>query len=274
MIRVSNISLQNGWLCPDSLAAMPGFLETYQVDLSDHVYYGFKSWNDFFARKLRTDVDVRPVAFPSDPLVICSPCEAYPYFIERNPKLRDEFWIKAQPYSLQHLLDDDALTDKYVGGTVYQAFLSSANYHRWHAPVDGTITKAYIKEGAYFAEALSMGYDPTANTLSQRYLSHVDTRAIIHIDTGHPALRTVIFIAVGMAEISSCPIEVNHGEKVKKGDPLGTFMFGGSSYCMLFERDVRVSFVAETIPEKEWPHHLQLVKSRVGSVKEPRKHGR
>ena len=205
---------------------MPDFLETYKVDLADP-YYGFKSWNDFFARKLKDDT-VRPIYRPDDPYSICSPCDAFPYFIERKPKLRDEFWIKSQPYSLQHLLNDDALAEKYIGGTVFQAFLDTANYHRWHAPVAGTITKAYIKEGAYYAEALSVGYDPTANTYSQRYLSHVDTRAIIHIDTGKPEIGTVIFVAVGMAEISSCPLEVYYGQEVKKGDPLGTFQFGGS----------------------------------------------
>ncbi|XP_028402068.1 L-tryptophan decarboxylase-like [Dendronephthya gigantea] len=261
------LNTKDGWLCPESLAKMPDFLETYQVDLTDPLYYGFKSWNDFFARKLRTDKDVRPVWRPDDPYSISCPCEAFPYFIERNPKLRDEFWIKSQPYSLQHLLDDDALTEKYVGGTVYQAFLNSTNYHRWHAPVDGTITKAYIKEGAYYAEALSMGYDPTANTYSQRYLSHVDTRAIIHIDTGNPILRTVIFIAIGMAEISSCPIDVYYGQKVKKGDPLGTFMFGGSSYCLLFENGVHVRFTAEFYPEQLWPKLLQQVNGNLGRIK-------
>ena len=103
---------------------MPDFLETYKVDLADP-YYGFKSWNDFFARKLKDDT-VRPIYRPDDPYSTCSPCDAFPYFIERKSKLRDEFWIKSQPYSLQHLLNDDALTEKYVGGTVFQAFLDTA----------------------------------------------------------------------------------------------------------------------------------------------------
>jgi phosphatidylserine decarboxylase len=243
---------------------MPDFLNTYKVDLKDP-YYGFKSWNDYFARQLKND-SVRPIAHPHNPLVICSPCDACPHYIEKSPNLRDQFWIKAQPYSLVHLLDDHPLTQSYVGGAVYQAFLDTANYHRWHAPVDGTITNAYIKEGAYYAEALSMGYDKTANTLSQRYLSHVDTRAIIEIDTGNPAIGTVMFIAIGMAEISSCPIEVYYGQKVKKGDPMGTFQFGGSSYCLLFQKGVNVSFTAEGVPEASWPNLLQHVNSQIGQV--------
>ena len=252
-------------MCEQSLATMPGFVDTYKVDQDDE-YFGFQSWNDFFARKLK-DETVRPVASPEDPYTISCPCEAVPYHVERDPKLRDEFWIKAQPYSLQHLLDDDELTEKYVGGTLFQAFLNTANYHRWHVPIDGKITKAYIKEGAYYAEALSMGYDETANTHSQRYLSHVDTRAIIHIDTGNSKIGTVIFVAIGMAEISSCPIEVYYGQEVKKGDPLGTFMFGGSSYVLLFEKGVNVQFKAEKCRgQKKLDDKLQPVNSELGKI--------
>ena len=258
---------KNGWLCPESLKKMPGFLETFKVDEKDP-YFGFKSWNDFFARQLKND-QVRPIADPTNPLVICSPCDANPYYIGKNPKLRDQFWIKQQPYSLEHLLNNDPLTQSYVGGTVYQAFLDTANYHRWHSPVDGKITKAYIKDGAYYAEALSIGYDPTANTKSQRYLCHVDTRAIIEIDTGNPQIGIVIFVAVGMAEISSCVIDVYYGQQVKKGDPLGRFQFGGSSYCLLFQKGVKIKFVAEEIPVSDWPDTMQYVNSKIGTVITP-----
>ena len=259
------LNRKDGWLCPESLATMPDFLTTYKVDLTDP-YYGFKSWNDYFARKLKND-EVRPIAEPTNPFVICSPCDAIPYFIEKNPNLRDQFWIKAQPYSLQHLLDNHPLTDTYVGGTVFQAFLDTANYHRWHSPLDGKITNAYVKEGAYYAEALSIGYDPTGNTL--RYLSHVDTRAIIEIDTGNPQIGTVMFVAVGMAEVASCVVEAYYGQQVKKGDPLGTFQFGGSSYCLLFQKGVTVKFTAEDIPDEEWPNNLQYVNSKLGTIFTP-----
>ena len=242
---------------------MPAFVDTYKVDLADP-YYGFKSWNDFFTRELKND-QVRPIAEPNNSYVICSPCEATPYFIKRNPKLRDQFWIKSQPYSLEHLLDDEALAEKYVGGTVFQAFLHPNSYHRWHAPVDGTITKAYVMEGAYYAEALSMGYDPTGNKLSLRYIIHVNTRAIIHIDTGNPNIGTVIFVAVGMADVSSCQIEVYFGQKMKKGDLLGTFQFGGSTYCLLFQKGVQITFGAE-LPDGKLGTGLQLVNSAIGTI--------
>ena len=39
-----------------------------------------------------------------------------------------------------------------------------------------------------------------------------------------------------MAEVSGCVSEVNIGNKVKKGDPLGYFIVGGSTHAMLFQK--------------------------------------
>ena len=69
--------------------------------------------------------------------------------------------IKSQPYSLQHMLNNEPIAESFVGGTVYQNFLTIREYHRWHVPVDGTIQKAYVAEGSYYAQALSVGYSLT-----------------------------------------------------------------------------------------------------------------
>ena len=49
-------------------------------------------------------------------------------------------------------------------------------------------------------------------------------------------------IPTGMAEVSSCEITVKVGQKVKKGDQLGMFHFGGSTHCLVFRKDVSVEF--------------------------------
>ena len=41
----------------------------------------------------------------------------------------------------EDLLAQDEAADQFVGGTIYQAFLSATNYHRWHSPVAGTIVR-------------------------------------------------------------------------------------------------------------------------------------
>ena len=57
-------------------------------------YWGFKSWNDFFARKLVEGA--RPIAEPDDNKVIVSACDSTTYEISRNVQKYSEFWIKSQ----------------------------------------------------------------------------------------------------------------------------------------------------------------------------------
>ena len=254
------LNQQDGWLSDKALEQMPGFKETYVTDPCDE-YLGFKSWNDFFARKLLPGV--RQVDGASDTLVITSPCESVPYLLEKDPKFRDTFWIKEQPYSLQHMLNDEPIAESYVGGSVYQAFLSTMNYHRWHVPVDGKVIKAYVVNGAYYAEALSCGFDPTGDTYSQSYLTNVATRAIIMFEADDANVGIVTFIAIGMAEIASVVVDLFEGQRVRKGDPMGTFQFGGSSFVLLFQRGVKVNFVYDPIP-KDAP--LVLVNKQIANV--------
>jgi len=70
------------------------------------------------------------------------------YNIQTDVKLHDQFWLKTQAYSLYDMLNGGAdggkMAQKFEGGTVYQAFLSPADYHRWHAPIDGIIEKVEV----------------------------------------------------------------------------------------------------------------------------------
>jgi len=208
-------------------------------------YYGYASWNDFFTRRFKQDA--RPVAGAGDPGIVVSACEATPYRIQSRVKLTDSFWIKAQPYSLRDIFSaaQEELARKFAGGTVYQAFLSAYNYHRWHAPVGGTIAAAYNVAGTYYADAPSEGLDPAGPDNSQGYITAVATRAVIIIETGVAGLGTIACVFVGMAEISSCVIEVKPGQVVAKGDELGFFQYGGSTHCVIFEPGVAPDFVPQ-----------------------------
>ena len=50
------------------------------------------------------------------------------------------------------------------------------------------------------------------------------------------------FVAVGMAEVSSCQITVSIGQHIKKGDQLGMFHFGGSTHCLVFRPETKLKF--------------------------------
>lgn len=208
-------------------------------------HWGFSSWNAFFTRRFRQDA--RPVSAPQDHKTIVSACEASPYNIEHGVKLRDRFWIKSQPYSLQDIFSarEPELAQRFVGGSIYQAFLSAFYYHRWHAPVAGVVTHAYVVDGTYFSDAESQGEDPGSLNDSQGYTTAVATRAIIVIDCDDREIGPVACVFIGMADVSSCIVEVLPGQKLKKGDELGHFQYGGSTCCMIFGRDAIRDFVPQ-----------------------------
>jgi phosphatidylserine decarboxylase len=70
----------------------------------------------------------------------------------------------------------------------------------------------------------------------------VATRAVIFIEADNPRIGLMGFIAVGMAEVSSCEITVAEGQHLDKGDQLGMFHFGGSTHCLVFRPDVHLTF--------------------------------
>jgi len=236
---VLNDDPHKGWFGADALLAMPDFERQFVCD-PGRPHWGFRSWDDFFTREFRPDA--RPVAGADDDRVIVNACEAAPYRIARRVNYRDRFWIKSQPYSLVHMLANDPLAQQFAGGTVYQAYLSPLCYHRWHTPVDGRIIKAYVKDGTYFAEALTHGFDPAGPNDSQAYITEIATRAIIFIEADNPNIGLMCFLAVGMAEVSSCQITAYEGRRVRKGGELGMFHFGGSTHCLIFRAGTKLEF--------------------------------
>ena len=205
---------ERGWFGERAMRKMPGFAEQFKCDPT-MPHYGFKSWDHFFTREFR--FWVRPIAAPDDDRVIVNACESAPYNIQHDVQFQDLFWIKSQNYSLRHMLGNDSQTSAFVGGTVYQAFLSARSYHRWHSPVNGRIVKAFVKPGTYFSQALVMGWDEAGPNNSQAYITEVATRAIIFIQADNPDIGLMVFLGVGMGEVSSCDITVEVGQQVKKG---------------------------------------------------------
>ncbi|KAB8206980.1 Phophatidylserine decarboxylase [Aspergillus parasiticus SU-1] len=254
-----NTDSNNGWFSPAYVAKMKqyaqwdGPIEDLYVCDPNRDYWGFGSWDAFFIRRFRPGL--RPVREDDEPdIYIVSPCEAgpqveegkqYPKDVRKKVQARDTFWLKGQPYSIFDMLNYDGLSRRFVFGTVYQGWLSSACYHRWHAPISGTIKKVALVPGTYYSTVMSHNYpepDPSGPNLSQLYLASVATRALIFIESNYKPLGLVCFIAIGMNEISSCEVTVKAGDSVTKGEEIGMFHMGGSAFCLLFENGVDLKF--------------------------------
>ncbi|KAK3177373.1 hypothetical protein K4F52_009842 [Lecanicillium sp. MT-2017a] len=227
------------------------FEELFECDPAKE-HYGFHSWDDFFTRRFRRGV--RPTASPNNRAVITNPCESTPYNIAHNAKLRDDFFAKGQPYSILDMLGHDSLATHFAGATVYQAFLSPVSYHRWHAPVSGTVRRAFVKGGTYFSQPVFVlpesshggncssrrggGFRAQDERNEQGYISALATRAVIIISAEDPRIGLVAFVAIGMDEVSTCDITIKEGQRIEKGQETGMFHFGGSSFCLVFQPGV------------------------------------
>lgn len=254
-----------GWLCKDALEELLHEVNgahnaPFQASSFEEVFicqpssqsYGFKSWDDFFTRRFRPNI--RPIAFPVDDSIVVNPCESRPLSVAAGVAATCHFSLKGTSYSLFDMLDNDAYAQQFVGGTVYQGWLSVLNYHRWHAPVSGRVVKILQISGTYFAADPSQGFekvdpftgrsspDRQAPDGSQKLLSSIATRTVILIQADNAELDMVGFVAIGMAEVSSCVATVVAGQHVCKGQDIGSFHYGGSSCCLLFGPGVKLHF--------------------------------
>ena len=258
------LSKQTGWFCEDSLDELKvpvfddptkfvDFDKAYVCNPSDE-HYGFGSWDNFFVREFAPGI--RPVEDPNNDNVIVSACESDVYRIANNVKQMDTFWIKGQPYSLHHMLAGDPLYGPYFkGGIVYQAFLSLRSYHRWHAPVSGKVVKIIFVPGTYYAPC--PGPDGLNQFESQAYITQLATRVLVFIEAKNPKIGMMCFIAVGMSEVSTCQITIQENDLVTKGEEIGMFHFGGSTYCLVFRKETNLKFVYDDgqLPYTPDPKH-------------------
>jgi len=193
---------------------------------------GWLTFNQFFGREIKPGL--RPVAGIRSDKIIVSPADSTfkkKFKIGRD----DEVTIKlTHKYKITDLLKDSPYADKFVGGLFWHAFLGPNDYHRFHAPVRGTVlecraiqAKVYlqvvIKEGKFHGEFSApdeAGYEFT------------QTRGLIVFDS---PVGLVAVLPIGMAQVSSVNMTAVEGAFLNKGDEFGYFLFGGSDIIMLFQ---------------------------------------
>lgn len=251
---------RGGWFSAEGLETLAGddrgeFNVTYVCPKPDEINRGFQSWNDFFTREIQESA--RPIVSDGAPDTILNACESAVFRLARNVKAHDKFWLKAQNYSLYDMLNgDECAAEYFAGGTVYQAYLSPYDYHRWRAPISGTIMKTEIIPGTYYAVLPDEGaadddphFEPGspygALVRSEAWITQSAARAVVYIQSDNPKIGLVAFIGVGMVEISTCIVSVEVGQRVRQGDGIGMFQFGGSSHVLIFGPDTNITFVED-----------------------------
>lgn len=211
---------------------------------------GYKTFNQFFARHAKPGM--RPVAAPSDDTVLVAPADST--FVgwwqvgERSTiyVATDTLAIKGMEWSIHQLLEGSAYADRFRGGIFTHSFLNTFDYHRWHAPVRGTVVEARVLQGQAYLDVevrSTTAAGKTVNvlhTLDGTGYQFVQTRGLIVLES---PIGLVACLPMGMAQVSSVVITAEVGVSLRKGEELGYFQFGGSDFVMVFERSSNVQLL-------------------------------
>ncbi|ABK62661.1 phosphatidylserine decarboxylase [Clostridium novyi] len=183
----------------------------------------FKSFNDFFYRKLNNDA--RPII--NDENILISPADGR-LFAYENIDIHNLIQVKGLTYSLDELLKNIELAEKYIGGTCLLFRLAPVDYHRFHFIDDGICEEAVKISGSYYS------VNPIAlEKVPKLFCENKREYSIFH--SKH--FGDVLYVDVGATCVGSIIQTYTPNEYVVKGDEKGYFKFGGSTIILFFEKD-------------------------------------
>ena len=195
------------------------FVEKNNINTFEYEYKNYKSYNDFFTRKVipyKRPINARKVIF-------ISPCDSQMTAYKINEDLTLN--IKDAYYSIDTLVEDNII-DKYIGGYALVFRLSVDNYHRYCYIDSGTKEKnIHIKGIFHTVQPISLKHYNFYKTNSREY-------TILHTKN----FGDVIYVEVGAMGVGK--IVNNHEEyEFKKGEEKGYFEFGGSTIVLLLKKN-------------------------------------
>jgi phosphatidylserine decarboxylase len=221
------------WSAPVERAVVKIYSRVYDVDFDECVQRsGYASFDEFFTRELR------PGARPIDPAreAIVSPSDGR--IDSMGPVHPDaSFFVKGRPYRVAELLGDEEEAKRYVGGVGAVIYLSPRDYHRVHAPVDGTISEIRSLPGDYFP-VNSIGMSHVGNLFA------INRRVVIPIDTAGLGRVTVVMVAaivvgritvrvIDAHDVPSGHHRITPPARVQRGDEIGVFHLGSTAVVFI-----------------------------------------
>jgi phosphatidylserine decarboxylase len=105
------------------------------------------------------------------------------------------------------------------------------DYHRWHSPVDGTVERVTEIPGAYYT------VNPQAINESGTMDVFCENRRSVMILRRDPTNSPIAIVAVGamlVGSIKYAPGVAQIGTKVRRGQCLGAFYYGGSTVIVVY----------------------------------------
>lgn len=197
---------------------------------------GWQTFNQFFAREMNPGL--RPVAGVGDDSIIVSPADSThkaKFPISDDSRVTIKF---THTYDIEKLLQGSEYKERFRDGLFVHNFLGPNDYHRFHAPVRGTVVESRaIQERVYLDVDITKGEFDAPDNADDGY-EFYQTRGVLILDS---PIGLVAVIPIGMAQVSSVNMTAQEGVYLNKGEEFGYFLFGGSDIILLFEQKSEVT---------------------------------
>ncbi len=205
---------------PASQFMIVPFIKNAGIDLTEYEPAAYRSYNEFFTRKIRKEC--RPVDMTPEHLI--SPCDSKLSIYRINQQ--SVFSIKNSFYSVGSLLKCEKLAEKYSGGWCMIFRLEVDDYHRYIYIDNGRKSGNRHIKGCYHT------VNPVALETADVYKENTREITILHTEN---------FGDVVQAEVGAMMVGriVNHdgAGEIRRGGEKGMFEFGGSTIVLLFKED-------------------------------------
>lgn len=194
------------------------FVLKYGIDMSDFEEREYKSFSDFFTRKIKpgkrpVNADSGAVISPADSKVLC-------YDIGDDLK----FNVKGSEYTPDEIVGNGIDLTGFAGGKALVFRLSMDDYHHYCHIDSGKIADSYEIKGKLH----------TVSSISSKYKIYKENHRIVNvIDSDH--FGRIVYIEVGALLVGR--IRNNGITSFEKGDEKGYFEQGGSTIVLFFEKD-------------------------------------